>query len=221
MPAEPLSQTEPPLRVLSVEPFDRAELLDALRRTRLRGFDGAQPYADATLELVPAADTETLAPAQRYVLAPGVARILELRDALLAHGLDFFALDGGAYVRTSDAPDERVPVIPPMVEESHEPDGRTVLIINDGIHRVFAARSLGLPIATVVARGVPREYPYYACALTDGWSGVEELDELPDGFQKKTYRNPDNYKALFRQFNDVFPGVQKERKKSNPTHLRA
>jgi hypothetical protein len=215
------SQSADALRVLSVERFGRAELLARLRETRLRGFDGAQPYAEATLELDPASDPAGLAPAQRYVLKAGVARILELREALLAHGLDLFALDGGAYVRTSEDPEERVPMIPPILEESLEPDGRTVLIVNDGIHRVYAARSVGLAIATVIARGVPRQYPYYACALSEGWSEVVELDELPDGFQKKTYRNPESYKALFREFNEVFPGVQKERKKSNPAHLRA
>jgi hypothetical protein len=209
------------LRVLSVEPFGPDELLGALRRTRLRGFDGARPYETATLELAPATDPEVLAPAQRYVLEDTVAKILELRAALLPHGVDMFALDGGAYVRTADSPDEPVPVIPPIVEESYEPDGRTVLIINDGIHRIFAARSLGLRIATVVARGVPREYPYYAHALVDGWAGVAALDELPDRFEKKSYRDPGNYKALFRQLNGVFPGVQKARKATNPEHLRA
>ncbi len=212
---------EPGLRVLSVETFDCTELLARLRGTRLRGFGGAQPYAAAALTLAPAVDPACLAPAQRYVLKAGVARILELRGALLEHGVDVFALDGGALVRTSEAPEELVPVIPPIVEESHEPDGRVVSIINDGIHRVFAARSLGLPVSVVIARGVPREYPYYACATAGGWSDVLELDELPDGFQKKTYRIPDNYKALFREFNEVFPGVQQERKKSNPAHLRA
>jgi hypothetical protein len=219
------AESHPPhadaLRVLSVERFGPEELLSRLRETRLRGFGGARPYAQATLELEPAIDPARLAPAQRYVLKAGVARILELRDALLAHGLDLFALDGGAYIRTSEDPEERVPVIPPVVEESLEPDGRTVLIVNDGLHRVYAARSVGLPIATVIAHGVPKEYPYYACALAGGWSEVVELDELPDGFQKKTYRNPESYKALFREFNEVFPGVQKERKKSNPAHLRA
>lgn len=209
------------LQILSVEPITTGDLLSALRRTRLVGFDRAQPYAEASLELVPAVDTSELAPAQRYVLKGGVAKILELREALLAHGVDVFALDGGVYVRTSDAPDEVVPVIPPIVEESHEPDGRDVLIINDGIHRVFAARSLGLPIATVVVRGVPARYPYYALALADGWPDVVELDELPALFLKKTYRNPANYKALFRDFNELFPGVQKVRKHSNPWYIRA
>jgi hypothetical protein len=208
------------MEVLEVESFGREELLTALRQTRLRGFDGARVYAEATLELVES-DPADLAPAQRYVLRDGVAKILELRGALLGRGIDLFALDGGVWVRTSDAPEERIPVIPPVVEESREPDGRTVWIVNDGIHRVFAARSLGLPIATVRVAGVPPEYPYYALALPNGWGEVTELDALPDGFQKKEYRQPDNYKALFRQFNDVFPGVQKERKKSNPGFLRA
>jgi hypothetical protein len=221
MHADPRPAAKPLLHVLSVEPFNCTELLSKLRRTRLRGFDGAQPYAEATLSLNRQIDPATLAPAQQYVLRAVVARILELRSALLRFDLDIFALDGGVFVRTVDAPDEAIPVIPPIVEESREADGRIVRIINDGLHRVFAARSVDLPITAVVAKGVPSEYPYYACAMPGGWSEVVELDELPDGFQKKTYRNPENYKALFRDFNGVFPGVQKERRKSNPPHLRA
>jgi hypothetical protein len=207
------------MKIESVETFDRGTLLAAIARTPLRGFDRPHPYENAKLRLVPATDTDALAPAQNYVLRPGVQKIHELRAALLAEGLDLFALDGGAYVRTSDDPDEVVPVIPPVVEESREPDGRTVLIINDGLHRVFAARSVGLPISAVTIRGVPARYPYYAFALAGGWSEVVELDELPDTYQKKEYRNPGNYKALFREFNEVFPGVQKQRKQSNPAHI--
>lgn len=221
MPSERSSEIDGALRVLSVERLDLAELLARLRETRLRGFGGAQPYADASLVLAPASDPAMLAPAQRYVLKAGVARILELRRALLGHGVDLFALDGGVFVRTSESPEETVPVIPPIIECSREPDGREVLLINDGLHRVFAARSLGLAITTVLVRGVSPEYPYYACALERGWSEVAELEELPDAYEKKTYRLPGNYKALFRDFNAVFPGVQQERKKSNPAHLRA
>jgi len=207
------------VRILSIDPFAAAELLAAVRQTRLRGFDGAQPYLDASLEFVPAVSPDALTPAQNYVLTPGVEKIMELRAALLAEGVDIFALDGGLYMTTSDDPGERIPVIPPIVEESVEPDGQTVLLVNDGMHRVFAARLLGLPISVVIARGVPAEYPYYAFALAGGWSRVTQLDELPDGHQKKEYRQPANYKALFRDFNAVFPGVQKERKQSNPSHL--
>jgi hypothetical protein len=194
-----------------VERFSRDELLARIADVRLRGFDGARPYELGSLEVV-TFSPDDLAPAQRYVLRPTVTTIVELRAELLGHGLDTFALDGGAYV-------QGIPVIPPIVEESVEPDGRTVWLINDGIHRVYAARSLGLPISVVRATGV--SHPYYALALPGGWSEVEELDELPERYEKKTYRDPANYKALFREFNEVFPGVQQERRKSNPEHLRA
>jgi hypothetical protein len=206
---------------MDVVRFDREELLSALAQTQLRGFDGARPYADATLELRPAVDPGDLVPAQRYVLGPRVGELLQLRAALAPHEVDPFALDGGVHLRLSDSQEETIPLIPPIVEESSEPDGRRVLLINDGLHRVYAARSLGLPISVVIARGVPPEYPYYAFALPGGWSEVAELEELPDVYQKKEYRLPGNYKALFREFNAVFPGVQEERKKSNPESLRA
>lgn len=205
--------------ILSLERFDADELLATLRQTPLRGYDGVQLYSEASLQLVPAADPQWFTPAQNYVLAPGVNKILELRSALLPLGVDIFALDGGVHVTTSDDPQERIPVIPPVIEESAEPDGRTVLLVNDGMHRIFAARKLGLPISSVVVRGVPAEYPYYAFALPDGWSKVVEFDELPDRHQKKEYRQPTTYKSLFRDFNALFPGVQKERKQSNPSHL--
>jgi hypothetical protein len=202
-----------------VEPFGREELLDGLRQTRLR--DGEPLYSHARLGLAPAMDTGRLAPAQRYVLRPGVAKILELRTALLEHGIDVFALDGGVRIRSSDAPDEVIPVIPPIVEDSIERDGRRVMIVSDGMHRVYAARSLGDPISVVTVHGVPAEHPYYAHALLDGWDGVTIFDELPDDFEKKEYRRPQSYQSLFRDYNAIFPGVQKPRKATNPVHLIA
>ena len=208
------------MRVVELEPIPPRELLDCLRRTRLNGFDGVQPYADASLK-IERHDASLLVPAQSYVLAPGVRRILELRAALAEHGVDLFTLDGGFWLNTDEAPSERIPVIPPIVECSREPDGREVMLINDGMHRVFAARSLGEQITVVAAYGVPPEYPYYAYALPGAWNDVVELEALPDVFEKKRYRLADNYKALFRNFNEVLPGLQQQRKRSNPVHLRA
>jgi hypothetical protein len=189
-----------------VEPINRDDLLARLRETRLVGHDGARVYEHATLQ-VQTFDPEDLTPAQRYVLMPNVRRILSLRDVV-----DAFSLDGGLYL-------DGVPLLPPVVERSTEPDGRDVWLINDGIHRVYAARLSGSPINVVTVDGA--SHPYYALALPDGWAGVTEMEELPDLFQKKEYRTPENYKALFRDFNAVFPGVQKERKDSNPSFLTA
>jgi hypothetical protein len=209
------------LEVVSVERFGREQLLRALRETPLRGHGRARVYERATLELTPPLPTSAFAPAQRYVLMPGVRTMVALRTALLAHGVDLFDLQGGAYVRLAADPDEVIPVTPPIVEESREPDGRLAQLVADGLHRVFAARTMGLPISVVLVRDVPAELPYYAYALPGGWSQVSAIEALPDTYEKKTYRQPDNYKALFRDYNVVFPGIQKERKKSNPSHLRA
>lgn len=209
------------MQILSAEPFTAQHLLSALKETRLVGYGGVQVYLDSALSLSRSVDPDLLAPAQRYVLTPNVEKILELREAMGRIGIDIFDLEGGFYVGTSEHPDEQVPVLPPIVEESLEPGGRTVLLISDGMHRVFTARSLSKPVTVVVVRNVPAEYPYYAYALKDGWSDVRKFTDLPDAFQKKEYRQPEGYRALFRDYNGVFPGVQKVRKNSNPSHIRA
>ncbi|HEV3047230.1 MAG TPA: hypothetical protein VGY13_07685 [Solirubrobacteraceae bacterium] len=206
--------------VLAVEPFGAGELLARLRRTRLRGFGKAALYEHAAVELAPGLDPDLLAPAQRYVLAPSVRRLIDLRDALAPWGIDPLALRGGALIRTSEHPERPIPLIPPVIERAREPDGSEALLIADGLHRVSAARALGLSVSVVSVAGVPATRPYYAHALPGGWREVVELESLPDGYEKKSYRLPGCYKALFRDFNGVFPGVQEQRKRSNPEHLR-
>lgn len=200
----------PTIKVESVETITREDLLAALRLTRLRGFGGARPYENAALT-IETLDTEQLTPAQNYVMESSVAVADVLHDELIQLGYDMFALDGGLMIKTAEAPDEAIPVIPPIVEQSDEPGSRQVLLINDGMHRVFAARRAGLPISVVVARDVPAQYPYYAFALETGWSEVEVLDRMPEGRIRKKYRIPDDYRALYRDFNAIFPGVQKDR----------
>lgn len=214
--AEALEDLEAP-EVLEVETVERAALLAALRRTRLCGLGQPEVYARASLELVPAVDPETLAPAQRYCLRPTVDAVLALRSALLRRdGIDVLALDGAVRVRTSAQPDELVPVLPPIVEASRQPDGREALVIADGMHRVQAARRLGRAIAVVLVRDVPPELPYYAFALPGGWGDVADLDALPPGFVKKAYRIPGDDRSLYRCYDDVFPGVQRERARTKP-----
>jgi len=213
------------MKILRHQPITRRELLDALKQTRLRGHGQPFLYEHAALSLEPALDPGRLVPAQNYVLTEDFERIEALYHLFLAQGINIFALDGGLRFwlqdPETDEEDGPIPLIPPVVEESLEPDGQTVWLINDGMHRVYAAKRLGQKINIVLARNVPSEYPYYAYAHSEGWPSVEELDELPDGYIKKRYRDPENYKALFRDFNAVFPGVQKQRKKTNPAFLQA
>ena len=212
------------MNILKYDLLPEAELLGRLKQTRLRGFDRAEVYRDASLEILEQADPASLTPAQRYVLSDGIQSILDVADTFLPRGIDVFALRGALLFWTEGTDPDRdppIPFLPPVIEESVERDGSKVLLINDGIHRVYAARKRGRKINVVLARNVPSEYPYYAYALEDGWAQVRELAELQEGYQKKEYRNPENYKALFRDFNAVFEGVQKQRPLTNPAHLKA
>ncbi|MBF0107620.1 MAG: hypothetical protein HQL76_00385 [Magnetococcales bacterium] len=212
------------MKITRIETFDEQELLARLATTRLRGHGQPLIYARSRLELVRGVDPRTLFPAQRYVLDADHRTIVDLHRLFLERGIDLFALEGGLWfwlARSGISSQEEgpIPFIPPIVEMSREPDGRTLPLINDGMHRVHAAMTLGQRINVVLVHEVPPEYPYYAFALPNGWADVSILPQLPDHFVKKTYRDPEQYKALFREFNAVFEGVQKERKKSNPNTL--
>jgi hypothetical protein len=209
------------MAVLKVEQFGAQELLAKLRTTRLRGHGQPLIYEQASLEVLPRVSTDNIAPAQHYLLRQNVERILALRDGVLQHGVDIFDLDGGCWVTVAEGETRAVlPVLPPIIEVSRERGGRNVWLISDGMHRVWGARLLGMPISIVLVRDVPPEYPYYAYPCPGGWSDVRMLDALPDGFQKKEYRVPSDHKALFRDYDAVFPGVQEVRKRTSAVEMQ-
>lgn len=192
--------------ITRLETFSREKLLQSLKQTRLKGHGQALVYEKSRLELVEQVDPDQLYPAQRYVLKEQLETVYHLFHKL---DVDIFNLDGGILFWV----DEKgpIPLTPPLVENSKEPDGRIIPLINDGMHRVYAAKRLGKKINCVMVHEVPEKWPYYAFALENGWDGVREMDELPKGFAKKRYRNPKNHKDLFRDFNAIFPGIQKKR----------
>jgi len=197
---------------------DEKEILRRFASTRLKGHGQPLIYQNARLELVRQVDPKTLFPAQRYVLAEDYQRLIDLYNAFQLQDVNIFNLDGGLFFWLTTDEDEEgpIPLMPPIVEMSQEPDGRTVPLINDGMHRIFSAMKLSQRINIIKVHNVPTEYPYYAYALENGWDDVMELEALPDHFVKKTYRDPEQYKALFRDFNAVFNGIQKQRKKTIP-----
>ncbi|MBF0191382.1 MAG: hypothetical protein HQL99_09655 [Magnetococcales bacterium] len=214
------------MKITRVERIGEAELLQRFATTRLRGHGQPLIYQQAKLTLVRQVDPASLYPAQRYILREDHQRLHHLYLAFREREIDIFNLDGGLFFWLADdtlpgGEDGPIPLMPPVVELSVEPDGRTLPLINDGMHRVYTAMRLGVPLNIVLASDVPAEYPYYAFALEKGWDEVVELEELADGFVKKTYRDPAQYKSLFRDFNAVFEGIQKQRKQTNPAFLQA
>src|SRR5437016_1990482 len=122
------------MNIQKFKQISEAELLSRLKKTRLKGFGQPEVYKNATLEILEHVDPERLVPAQRYVLSDGVRCIIDLADAFAAYGIDAFALRGGIFFWPDGMDPESeppIPLLPPVVEESNEPDGRTVLLIND------------------------------------------------------------------------------------------
>lgn len=191
-------------RIIECRYYNQHQLFEGLRQVRLRGLGQPRIYERANLNLV-TLDPEEIVPAQQYVLRPQVARIRRIYDQIW-EGRKEILLDGYLKLRFAGS-EEWVPFLPPIVEVSRE-DG-SCLLLNDGMHRVYAARQSGRLIRCVLASRV--SYPYYAYPLPGGWEAVREVDTPPEHDERKAYRNPEDYKALFRDFNAVFPGVQAQR----------
>src|ERR1700676_2614085 len=81
------------MQISKYDLLTEADLLSRLKRIRLRGFDRAEVYRDATLEVIET-DPEGLVPAQGYVLQDDVQAILDVADAFAPLGVDVFALRG-------------------------------------------------------------------------------------------------------------------------------
>ncbi|MCE5198991.1 MAG: hypothetical protein ABFD54_18165 [Armatimonadota bacterium] len=192
------------MNIERVEQHSVEELLANMRRVGMLTHPEDYPYENAQIELV-SLHTNEIAPAQRYVLNCELMKVRDLQWALQEHGVDLFKLDGYASIWL-EGYDDPIDVLPPVVEESEEADGSVVRILNDGMHRVYLARMERTPIQVVYARNVPKQYPYYAFPLVNGWADVEIMQDLPEGYIKKWHRIK-NYKSLYRNFNSGFQNV--------------
>jgi hypothetical protein len=191
------------MKITRIERFGVDELFAALRRVSLYERPLSRPYERADLTLLEAFDPGLLTPAQLYVKRSELTKIRRLAEALAAHDVDLFGL--GGYVRfwTPDGPEEGMDLLPPVVECSREQAGPCIKLINDGMHRVYSARAARRPITVVYAAGIPDDTPYYAYPNPRGWQGVEEIEEIGEGFAKKNYRL-EPHRSLYRDFNTAF-----------------
>jgi len=187
-----------------IERHSTDELLANMRKVGMLTNPSLRVYENSKIELA-TMDTDDIAPAQRYVLVHEIMKVRELRWALAEHGVNLFKLDGYVTIRLKGY-DDPIDVLPPVIEQSVEADGRVVKILNDGMHRVYLARMEWSPIQVVYVQDVPKEYPYYAFPLVNGWNDVEIVQDLPEGYIKKWHRIK-NYKTLYRDFNTGFQNV--------------
>ena len=201
------------MKLLRYESLTTEETLSRLKLTKRKGLGQPLIYQAASLRLVSNVPTNDLVPAQRYVLDENINTMMDLYRQFLDKHVDIFHLTGAIFfwIERNGVEEGPIPLTPPIIETSTDNDGSPIWLINDGMHRVTTARCVGTSINIILAENVPEEYPYYALPLKNRWRDVALLTTIPEGFVKKEYRDKDNYKALFRDFNAVFDGIQKTR----------
>ncbi|HOX37098.1 MAG TPA: hypothetical protein PL033_03835 [Candidatus Brocadiia bacterium] len=192
------------MNILKVEHHSAEELISRLRRVTLMKNPGVRIYENASISLERIA-TPQLSPAQRYVLSSELLKVRELKWSLADAGYDIFNLEGYLSILI-EGQDEAIDLLPVVVEESIERDGSIHNIINDGMHRAYMAYLDWVIPQVVFVRNVPKQYPYYAFPVPEGWAGLQLVDSLPENLLKKWHRIRD-YKSLYRDFNSAFQNV--------------
>jgi hypothetical protein len=197
-----------PFKIKKVELHSQTELLTNLRRVVMLKDPNSYPYAQAALTVTTLPWSE-IRPAQRYILADGLQKVHCLEWELKEHGLDIFKLDGYVTVWT-DQSSEPIDLLPPVVETVNEADGSLINIINDGMHRMYAARLEWKLPNIVLVRNLPEKYPYYAYPIpgSNPWDQISLVEggTIPASLIKKWHRTEDN-KLLYRDFNSAFINV--------------
>lgn len=192
------------MKIIKVEHFSPEELIKRLRNVTMLKAPDIYPYRDVFISLE-RISTEFIAPPQNYVLVDELKKVRSLKWALQEQGVDIFNLNG--YIKIwFEGADSPIDLLPPVVEESIEADGSVINIINDGMHRVYMAKIEWVIPQVIFIRGIPKDLPYYAFPLRDGWDDVVIEEELPEGYLKKWHRWHD-YKSLYRNFNSAFDNV--------------
>jgi len=197
-----------PFVITNVEKHDKAALVQNLRKVSMLKRPDVFPYLKADISLARMPFSSVL-PAQRYVLSDALHRAQHLEWELSRFGIDLFALDGYVTIWTDQSP-EPIDVLPAIVESMAESNGQWVNIINDGMHRMYAARLEWKIPQVAFIQGVSPEYPYYAYPIPGDncWDVIQILegDSIPSGLIKKWHRISDN-KTLYRNFNSSFINV--------------
>lgn len=131
------SNTKKKVEIVKVKHLSEDELISRLRNVTMLQDESTRPYENAFISLENIC-IEDLFPPQRYVLKQELLKVRELKWRLEEHGIDLFQLNG--FVRITLAGEsEPIDLLPPVIEERIEKNGRVAHIINDGMHRIYTA----------------------------------------------------------------------------------
>jgi len=152
-------------------------------------------------------DPNSLFPCQFYILKKELDSKIQLQEAFREKECDILNLGGYCEFKLNNETNYRT-ILPPIIEESIEADGKIYPLINDGMHRIYLAILQKRRINVVYIRG--SKEPYYAYPLPNGWVDVKIVSEINNNLIKKIHRIQDN-KKLYRNFDSAFLNCSKPR----------
>lgn len=190
------------MKITKITMYPQEELIHRLREVTLT--DGVtKPYANCNIIITTPLSFSDYEYAQNYVLRSDYKKICELSSTLL-HEFHLSLLNCGTLWEISTE-EGAFPYIPPIVEVSG-----SEWILADGMHRMKSFQNNFNHPPYVVVIYDP-SVPYYACSNGLSLKEIPIVETRPE--VRKIYRDPDNYKALFRDYNSQFPGIQRDRSK--------
>lgn len=186
--------------------FGTGDLIDKIKNVTMLKDDKRYPYLNSyiTIETI---DPKYLFPCQFYILKKQLDFMLSLKEEFNKKNIDILDLCGYIIFRLEFESEIRT-ILPPIIEESIENNGKIYPLINDGMHRIFLALLQKRKINVIYIRG--SNEPYYAYPLQNGWNDVNIVNELTKNIIKKIHRIGDN-KKLYRNFDSAFMNCSKPR----------
>jgi len=204
--------------IMELEVIDKVnfgDLVSMIRKVPLMKTDSEGKeiyvYKNANISLRDLHPNE-VNPTTFYLLKEGLEFQRKLRDYLLQkYGFDSLRLDCALKIKNKQG--EIMLLTPPIIEVTprkvkYQPSKEEINhqgtynihipIINDGAHRIFLARELGINFKGLYISNVATSHPFYA--HPNEWDKIKLFDDTPKTKkEKKLYSREENY-ALYRNF---------------------
>lgn len=178
-----------------IDHFDNFNVIQGqLRRCPLNGVPNMFPYRNSVITLE-TMDPNHLNPCALYVLKENIDRTINLRGHFLSQGIDILAMTADQAAIEYIYEGQPYRISPPMIEMS-EDDGN-IPIVTDGLHRVWLARSIGMPVNVLKIQNIAAPIP----ALPVSWDEVNIVDKVPPTSEKRKFRfnSPEETQAWFNK----------------------
>ncbi len=186
------------LKLIAMESFETG--FERLRMAPLELADDEEIYVYKTAKFgVREIRKREVLPSSYYCLNRKIKFLKQYRQRLLTDlQIDLFNLPGILYIKDGDVV---FGLVPPFVEVYQEENGKEMSVLQDGIHRLILADSLGVGCRCIEIINKKKNSKYLPYAYPNSWEEVRFFNKVP--VKKKNYRRTPNY-SFMRPLRSIF-----------------